>query len=93
MYCLCHYDFGSIKRSEYANRTPFGYEIKQMYIDNDLLWTDEEKYNRERTQAEEDIRFFVFNHFMSTNECPNGLILDHFPQDLSQAERLAPVLE
>ena len=30
---------------------------------------------------------------MSENECPNGLILDHFPQDLSQAEALAPILE
>ena len=74
LYNIAHISTGDMLRSEVADKTPLGVEIKDM-LDKGLLIADDLMTNLIKQRIVQD-------------DCVNGFILDGYPRTLAQAKLL-----
>ncbi|KAL3072180.1 hypothetical protein niasHS_011268 [Heterodera schachtii] len=78
-YESCHLSTGDLLRAEIKAGTPLGQKIKGLVEGGDLV--------------SDDIVCEMIDKHLSTAECRNGFILDGFPRNTAQAEKLDALLE
>lgn len=77
-YCLCHLATGDMLRAAVANKTPLGLEAKKA-MDAGALVSD-------------DIVVGLIAEATKKPECRTGFVLDGFPRNVTQAEKLNEML-